>query len=109
MSGARHSPAKAGGGYIENHDPRGDTLYGIEIMVAPEFRGLRLSRRLYEARKQVAREHILRRIIIGGRIPGYGEHADQTTAREYADRVVAKELVDPVLTAQLSNGFARDR
>jgi predicted amidohydrolase/ribosomal protein S18 acetylase RimI-like enzyme len=96
----------AGGGYIENHDPRGDTLYGIEIMVDPECRGLRLSRRLYEARKEVARGHNLRRIIIGGRIPGYGEHADRMSAREYADRVLAKELVDPVLTAQLSKGFA---
>ena len=29
----------------------GNTLYGIEIMVDPEFRGLRLARRLYDARK----------------------------------------------------------
>ena len=26
-------------GYISNHSPEGDTLYGIEIMVDPEFRG----------------------------------------------------------------------
>ncbi|MCA9226789.1 MAG: GNAT family N-acetyltransferase, partial [Planctomycetales bacterium] len=26
-------------GFIRNHDPSGDTLYGIEIMVDPEFRG----------------------------------------------------------------------
>lgn len=36
----------ADSGYIRNHDPRGDTLYGIEIMVDPMSRGLRLSRRL---------------------------------------------------------------
>lgn len=96
----------ADGGYIRNHDPEGDTLYGIEIMVDPELRGYRLSRRLYDARKQIAREHNLRRIVIGGRIPGYGEHADRMSAREYVDRVISKELFDPVLTAQLSNGFA---
>ena len=39
----------SGGGFIKNHDPEGDTLYGIEIMVHPEFRGMRLARRLYEA------------------------------------------------------------
>ena len=45
----------ADGGYIRNHDPEGDTLYGIEIMVHPDFRGMRLARRLYEARKELAR------------------------------------------------------
>ena len=93
-------------GYIRNHDEDGDTLYGIEIMVDPEYRGYRLSRRLYEARKQLARERNLRRIIIGGRIPGYGDHADDLTAREYVEAVIARSLYDPVLTAQLANGFA---
>jgi predicted amidohydrolase/GNAT superfamily N-acetyltransferase len=92
-------------GYIRNHDPKGDMLYGIEIMVDPEFRGMKLSRRLYDARKEIARRHNLKGIIIGGRIPGYGKHADQMTAREYVERVIAKVLVDPVLTPQLSNGF----
>ncbi len=92
-------------GYIRNHDPKGDTLYGIEIMVDPNLRGYRLARRLYEARKELARERNLARIIIGGRIPGYHRHAPEITAREYVDRVVAKELHDPVLTAQLANGF----
>jgi predicted amidohydrolase/GNAT superfamily N-acetyltransferase len=93
-------------GYIRNHDPEGDTLYGIEIMVDPELRGYRLSRRLYEARKQIARELNLKRIIIGGRIPGYGAHADRMTAREYVEQVIARSLFDPVLTAQLANGFS---
>jgi predicted amidohydrolase/predicted N-acetyltransferase YhbS len=95
----------ADGGFISNHDPEGDTLYGIEIMVDPEVRGYRLSRRLYDARKQLARELNLERIIVGGRIPGYGNHADRLSAREYVDEVMAKKLFDPVLTVQLSNGF----
>lgn len=95
----------ADSGYIRNHNPSGDTLYGIEIMVDPEFRGMRLARRLYEARKELCRERNLRSIIIGGRIPGYGEHADKMSAREYVERVIRKELIDPVLTVQLSNGF----
>ena len=98
--------AISGGGYIRNHKPNGDTLYGIEIMVDPEFRGLKLSRRLYDARKQLCRDRNLARIIIAGRIPGYHQQAEQISAREYIDRVVDKTLYDPVLTAQLSNGFA---
>lgn len=96
----------ADGGYIRGHKEKGDTLYGIEIMVHPEFRGMKLSRRLYDARKEVCREKNLARIIIGGRIPGYGAHADTMTAREYVDAVVEKHAYDSVLTAQLSNGFA---
>ncbi len=96
-------------GYIRNHDPEGDTLYGIEIQVDPEMRGYRLSRRLYDARKELARRYNLKRIMIGGRIPGYGAVADRMTAREYVDQVMAKALYDPVLTAQLANGFALQR
>ncbi|MEZ6132622.1 MAG: GNAT family N-acetyltransferase [Planctomycetaceae bacterium] len=93
-------------GYIRNHVPKGDTLYGIEMMVDPEFRGMKLSRRLYDARKELCREMNLARIIIGGRIPGYGKHADEMTAREYVENVIDKNLYDSVLTAQLANGFA---
>ncbi len=93
-------------GYIRNHEDEGDTLYGIEIMVDPEFRGYRLSRRLYDARKIIARERNLRRIIVGGRIPGYHKYADEMVATEYVEQIVARKLYDPVLTPQLANGFA---
>ena len=95
----------ADNGYIRNHTPDGDTLYGIEIMVHPECRGMRLSRRLYDERKRIAREQNLARIIIAGRVPGYGNEAERMTAREYVEAVMRKELYDPVLTAQTSNGF----
>ncbi len=96
-------------GYIRNHDPGGDTLYGIEVMVHPDFRGMRFARRLYEARKELCRRLNLRSIIVGGRIPGYGEHAERLSAREYVERVVSKELYDPVLTTQIANGFTLRR
>jgi predicted amidohydrolase/ribosomal protein S18 acetylase RimI-like enzyme len=96
----------ADNGFIRNHDPAGDTLYGIEMMVDPEFRGMKLSRRLYDARKDLCRRKNLARMIIGGRIPGYGEHADEMSAREYVDNVIDKTFFDPVLTVQLANGFA---
>jgi len=97
--------AIADGGYIRNHNPKGDTLYGIEIMVDPEYRGMKLSRRLYDARKQLCRERNLSRIIIGGRIPGFDAHAEEMSAREYVENVIDRTLHDPVLTAQLANGF----
>ncbi|MBL9014487.1 MAG: bifunctional GNAT family N-acetyltransferase/carbon-nitrogen hydrolase family protein [Myxococcales bacterium] len=93
------------GGLIRNHDPRGDTLYGIDIVVDPKHRGERLARRLYEARKELAARNNLRAILIAGRIPGFHEHAG-LAPEEYVRKVVRKELKDPVLTAQLANGFA---
>ncbi|MCA9672524.1 MAG: GNAT family N-acetyltransferase [Myxococcales bacterium] len=95
----------ADSGYIRNHDPEGDTLYGIEMMVHPGYRGMRLSRRLYDARKDLCRRLNLMRIIIGGRIPGYHRFAEDMSAREYADYVLYKDVYDPVLTPQLANGF----
>ncbi len=93
-------------GYIRNHDPEGDTLYGIDIAVDPKHRGERLSRRIYEARKALAQKHNLRAILIAGRIPGYGKVADKMTAEEYVRRVGQKQLKDPTLTSQLAQGFA---
>lgn len=90
---------------LAGHDPEGDSLYGIEMQVDPAHRGMRLSRRLYDARKELCRQLNLERIVVGGRLPGYGKYKDEMTPREYTDAVVSKRFYDPVLTSQLSNGF----
>lgn len=92
-------------GYIRNHTLEGDTLYGIEIMVDPDFRGMHLARRLYDARKDLCRELNLARIVIGGRIPGFGAQPPEMSAREYVEKVTQRGLYDPVLTTQVANGF----
>jgi ribosomal protein S18 acetylase RimI-like enzyme len=96
-------------GHIRNHTANGSTLYGIEMMVDPAFRGLKLAGRLYDARKRVARDRNLMRIVVGGRIPGYAQRAAEMTARAYIDKVMSKTLHDSVLTAQLANGFVLKR
>ncbi len=90
---------------MDTHDPSADTLYGIDLFVHPEYRGLRLGRRLYDARKLLCEEKNLRRIITGGRIPGYNKHADDMTVQEYINRVRNGEIYDPVLSFQLANDF----
>src|SRR5690606_27793320 len=62
----------ADSGCIRNRVPEGDTLYGIESVVDRQDRGMKLARRLNDARKELARRFNLPRIIIAGRIPGYG-------------------------------------
>ncbi len=94
-----------GNGTFNTHDPEGDYLYGIEVFVDPDYRGMRLGRRLYDARKDLAVNLNLKGILLGGRIPGYRDHAPGMSSQEYILKVQNKELVDNVLTFQLSNDF----
>ena len=94
-----------GDGYLTNHDPNGDTLYGVDIFVHQKYRGLRLGRRLYDARKELCRKLNLRRFIAGGRIPGYHKYAKNLSPVRYIEEVKSREIFDPVLSFQLGNGF----
>ncbi len=92
-------------GKFSKHDYEGDTLYGIEVFVHPDFRSLRLGRRLYDARKELCEQMNLKCIIAGGRIPNYFNYADEMSPRVYIEKVKRKEIYDPTLTFQLSNDF----
>ncbi|MBP3951487.1 bifunctional GNAT family N-acetyltransferase/carbon-nitrogen hydrolase family protein [Bacillus suaedae] len=96
-------------GYITNHDPEGYNLYGIEVMVHPEYRRMKIGRRLYEVRKDLVRELNLKSIIIGGRIPNYFKFAKEMTPRQYVEEVTIHNIYDPVLTFQVMNGFTLKR
>lgn len=96
-------------GNITNHDKYGDTLYGMEMMVDPDYQGMKLSRRLYDSRKDLAKKYNLKRIIVGGRIPSYHKYSATLSIDEFVEKVINSGLYDPVLTAQLSNGFSLRR
>src|SRR5690606_24532665 len=44
-----------GGAWLTTHDPDGDVLYGVDVFVDPDYRDMRLGRRLYDARKELCR------------------------------------------------------
>ncbi|WP_415720188.1 GNAT family N-acetyltransferase [Photobacterium ganghwense] len=90
---------------VIQHQPSGDALYGLDVFVHPDYRGLRLGRRLYEARKELCRNDNLKAILAGGRIPGYHKHAGSMKVTEYIEKVKRRELHDPILSFQLSNDF----
>ena len=49
-----HTYKEITGNYTFNtHTNDGDMMYGIDIFIKPEFRGLRLGRRLYDYRKEL--------------------------------------------------------
>ncbi len=92
-------------GNFDTHDMGGFTLYGAEVCVDPEFRGQGVGHYLYEARRKLCRAMNLKRIIAGGRLPGYSEHAACMSPEEYAKRVIWGDFYDPVLRFQLNEGF----
>ncbi|MDD4107128.1 MAG: bifunctional GNAT family N-acetyltransferase/carbon-nitrogen hydrolase family protein [Prolixibacteraceae bacterium] len=106
LFGDDHTYSEITGKYTFNtHTPGGNTLYGIDVFIRPEYRGLRLGRRLYDARKELCEKLNLKAIVFGGRIPNYYKHSDSLTPREYIRKVKYKEIYDPILTFQLSNDF----
>jgi len=87
------------------HNDDGDSLYGLDVLVDPDYRGYRLGRRLYEARKELCRSKNFRAILAGGRIPNYHKFASEMQPLEYIEKVDRKQIYDPILTFQLSNDF----
>jgi len=92
-------------GYFTSHEPSADTLYGADVYVHPDARGLGAGAALYEGRRQLCRRLNKRRILAGGRLWNYQDHADKMSAEEYAQRVADGELRDLVLSFQLREGF----
>ncbi len=90
---------------VIQNNPSGDAMYGLDVFVHPDYRGLRLGRRLYDARKELCRNHNFKAILAGGRIPHYHKYADQLSVPEYINQVKRRKIHDPILSFQLSNDF----
>ncbi|MDN5867379.1 MAG: GNAT family N-acetyltransferase [Candidatus Nitrosocosmicus sp.] len=94
-----------GNSLFTTHDPNGDSLYGADISVHPEFRRLGIATLLYKARKDLAIKYNLRRIIAGGRLINYSNYAEKFSPEEYVKLVINEQISDQVLTFQLKNDF----
>ncbi|MDP8994266.1 MAG: GNAT family N-acetyltransferase [Pseudomonadota bacterium] len=93
-------------GFASRHDPTGDWLYGFEMCVDPDQRGLRIGQRLYDARKALAERLDLKGIVVGGRLPNYARYRRKVKGpEEYLALAVEGKIKDPVVAFQLRNGF----
>lgn len=97
-----------GNGFASRHDPKGDYLYGMEVCVDPEHRGLRIGTRLYQKRREICEDMRLKGIIFGGRMPGYANkkrRKEVSSPEEYVEKVTARKYRDSVIFFHLSNDF----
>jgi GNAT superfamily N-acetyltransferase len=92
------------GGYLLNtFDPKGTTLYGLDISVHPDYRRQGLARNLYKARFDLVQSMGLRRYATGCRLPDF--HAFEGPVDEYLGAVNAGNLTDRTLTPLLKLGL----
>jgi len=94
-----------GHGTFSSHTPTGDTLYGADIAVHPEYQGRGVAQALWLGRRNLLRAYNLRRMLAYGRLIGYPKYAGRLTAREYVDAVLAGDIHDRALTAHTRAGY----
>ena len=91
-------------GYIRNHDPSGETLYVVDICVAPAYRKSGIGKWLMQSMYETVVHLGLSRLLGGGRMPGYGARAHEMSPDDYLTKVLRGELTDPVITFLLRCG-----
>lgn len=85
--------------------PDGEWMYGIDMGVLPEFRGLGLSKEMYKARHQMCKALGLKGQIIAGMTIGYGKVKDKMSIEAYCAALERNEFTDPTITPQRNAGF----
>ncbi len=100
--------ATAGGPYIRNHDPRGTTLYGLDIGVDPDHRKMGIGRSFYAQRFALVKALRLKRFGTACRVPDYRSYLEkhpEVTVRQYVQEVVPGRATDRTLTPLLRYGL----
>jgi GNAT superfamily N-acetyltransferase len=93
------------GGWLTNHNPRGNYYYGVDMCVHPDYRGRGIARMLHDARKALVQRLGLKGQVLGGMMPGYANYKRVMTAHEYVHYVRAGLIYDSTFSTQLRNGF----
>ncbi|MCB1112903.1 MAG: GNAT family N-acetyltransferase [Chlamydiales bacterium] len=95
-----------GNAYCSTHNPKGDFLYGVEVFVDPDYRGIRIGERFYRERTRLCKDLGLKGIAFGGRMPLLRKKYKQVGSPEvYLQQVLDKKIRDPVINFQMRQGF----
>ena len=91
-------------GYIRNHNPKGNTLYIVDISVRPSYRKMDLGKVLMQAMYERVVHDGIDRLLGGGRMPGYHRYSERLSPEGYIEKVLNGELKDPVISFLLRCG-----
>ena len=93
-------------GLFTTHISDGDTLYLADVSTHPKHRHEGIGGMIIDRWKELVTELNLRRMIGGGRLYNYTEHADKMSVYEYVEKVMEGEIKDLVFTFELDVGFS---
>ena len=91
-------------GYIRNHERGGDALYVVDLCVVQGLRKSGLGKELMQSMYETVVHLGLKRLLGGGRMPGYSLRAEEAAPEQYVERVVAGEWNDGVISFLLRCG-----
>jgi ribosomal protein S18 acetylase RimI-like enzyme len=91
-------------GYIRTHRSNGNSLYVVDICVAPSYRKLCVGKWLMQSMYEIVISLNLDRLLGGGRIPGYHKVSKKLTVERYVNEVLSGKLKDPVMSFLLHCG-----
>ena len=92
-------------GLFTTHIPSGDSLYLADISTHPKHRHEGIGGMIIDRWMELVTELNLRRMIGGGRLFNYTEHADKMSPYEYVGKVMKGEIKNPVFSFELDIGF----
>ncbi len=98
-------PFSAATAWLDDHDPDGEWLYGVDMSVHPHYRRRGIASLLYNARAELVRRLNLRGEVAAGLLAGYHRYQTTLTIEQYFERVAAGELNDPTVSMQMRAGF----
>lgn len=94
-----------GDGTLNNHNPKGEWLYQLDIGVHPNYRRQGLAKELYSANHFIAKELGLKGQLTVGMLNGYGAVCNSVAAEEYYAALIAGKRNDPTVSMQMNIGF----
>jgi hypothetical protein len=93
------------GGSFLDHNPKGPTLYGADIMVHPGHQHHGIAHALTDQARLLVQEEQLWRMVGASRLPGFGKHAQTMNIKQYVDKVLSGQMFDPVLSIHIKDGW----
>jgi GNAT superfamily N-acetyltransferase len=91
--------------WLEDHDPDGEWLYGVDMSVHPDYRRRGIASMIYDARAALVRRLNLRGEVAAGLLAGYYRYQASLSIEQYFEKVATGELTDPTVSMQMRAGF----